>query len=63
MKIEKTIYKSDLTISYIITDNICMMCANNHKIIMENPYKFGGMKKCQDCAESVTECYNFKKYK
>lgn len=58
MTIEKTIYKIDKVIHYIITDNVCLLCKHN-------PENYCPIMKCDgNCKESnksVTECPNFSK--
>ena len=62
MKIERTKHKYNSCINYTMTDNLCIICANNPTNIDNNPYLLGGRVKCAHNSESVCECDEFKNY-
>ena len=57
MWIEKTFYKEDMMIHYIITDNLCINCKHN-----PNNYCpiIGCDGLCKNSNKSVVQCFNFK---
>lgn len=56
MKIEKTLYKENMTIHYVLTDNKCISCKHSP----ENYCPLCGWDgKCKKQHESVAECLNF----
>ena len=62
MNISKTKHKYDCTINYIVTDNLCTICANNPINIDNNPYLLGGRQQCSKCNSSVCECIHYINY-
>ena len=59
METEKSIYTYNSIINYMITDNICQICANNGENIKKYRHALGGRTFCQHSNKNVTECHLF----
>lgn len=59
MRVEKTFIRDNISIHYILTDNVCMCCKHNPDNY--NPM-MGCDGKCKEAHQSVVECINFEKF-
>ena len=59
MEEEKSIYTYNSIMNYVITDNICQICANNGENIKKYRHALAGRIPCEHSNKNVTECHLF----